>query len=218
MTRLSGISVLILAGTAFIQTANRSSPSGTARVMWEPPAWNLFPVLPKPTVSKEMLAELRVSDLPVRLEETKLDDVATRLGGTIGQTGDAGDFVEWLCFGGTDPGGRWVLWLESGEIDGGMVGSFQWQRLTKGAVLDRRCRMIEGTGVELPVALRFGITEAEILKILGPPTVKQSDSLVYVHQHRESIRGEPYTSTNIVAVLLRGRKVWAIDVSKTTSS
>lgn len=149
-----------------------------------------------------------------------MDEVRTRIGGTMGHRGDAGDYVEWLCFHGTDPKGRWVLWLESGEIDGGTVGSFQWQRLVSGAALDRRCRALREArgGIELPVALRLNMAEAEVLKALGPPTAKRGDRLIYVHEHQESIRSEPYTSENIVAILLRDGVVWEIDVSRTTTS
>jgi hypothetical protein len=186
-------------------------------VIWEPPAWT-FDDLPKATVSKQMLATLRVAGFPVTLEDTKMNDVSSTLGGTIGGKGDAGDFEEWLCFHGTDPNGRWVLWLESGEIDGGSVGGFDWRRLNKIAVLDRRCRVLGGTKVELPIALRLGISEAEVLKTLGLPTVRHSDSLLYVHEHQVSIRGEPYDSQNIVIILLRAGRVWSIKVSKTTTS
>src|SRR5450755_632265 len=123
-----------------------------------------------------------------------MDDVRTHLGGTIGHTGDAAAYQEWLCFHGTDSKGRWVLWLESGEIDGGMVGSFQWQRLAKHAEIDQRCRMLQNAAVELPIALQLGITEKEVLKTLGAPTVRRGDRLIYVHEHDESIRNEPYTS------------------------
>jgi len=73
-------------------------------------------------------------------------------------------------------------------------------------------------GIELPVALRLGIAETEVLKTLGPPTVSHGDRLIYVHEHQESIGGEPYTSENIVAILLRDGMVWAIEASKTTTS
>jgi len=221
MSRFRGMSVLfIVTCAAFTQTANRSISPDDARVAWQPPAWNFLTELPKATVSKEMLVSLQVSNVPIYFEKTKMDDVRTRLGGTIGHTGDAGDYVEWLCFRGTDPKGRWVLWLESGEIDGGMVGSFQWQRLANGIVLDRRCRTLQDTrgGIELPVALRLGMAETEVLNTLGPPTVRRGDRLIYVHEHQESIRGEPYTSENIVAILLHDGMVWAIEVSKTTTS
>jgi hypothetical protein len=167
-----------------------------------------------------MVGAFRVSNFPIEFEETKMEDVRTRLGGTIGHKGDAGEYLEWLCFHGTDSEGRWVLWLESGEIDGGMVGSFRWERLPMNAELDQRCRMLQrkAGGIVLPISLRLGTTEKEVLKTLGTPTVRRGDRLIYVHEHDETIRGEPFTSDNIVEVRLRGGTVCAIEVSKTVSS
>jgi hypothetical protein len=217
MRRFFSRSVLVLVVCAsFVQSANGQSLSGN-QVIWEPPAWT-FDELPKATVSKQMLTKLNVSGFPVALENTKMDDVASTLGGKIGQKGDAGNFEEWLCFHGRDANGRWVLWLESGEIDGGTVGSFHWRRLNKGAVLDRRCQALGEAKVELPIALRLDLTEAEVLKSLGRPTIRHGDSLSYVHEHQESIRSEPYVSVNIVVILIRAGRVWSIEVSKTTTS
>ncbi|MGA9039985.1 MAG: hypothetical protein WB421_05565 [Terriglobales bacterium] len=221
MKRLYGISVLLIVTcAAFTQTADHSLPSGGGHTVWEPPAWNFLTALPNSTVPKEMLATLRVSGLPISLEETRMDDARNHLGGTIGRKGDAGDFLEWLCLHHSDSRGRWVLWLESGEIDGGTVGSFQWQRLDKDGLLDQRCQMLQGagSGIKLPISLQLGMTETEVLKTLGAPTTRHGNRLIYVHEHQESIRGEPFTSTNIVSILLRGGMVWAIDVSKTTTS
>jgi hypothetical protein len=78
--------------------------------------------------------------------------------------------------------------------------------------------MLGETKVELPIALHLGITEAEVLKTLGRPTVRHGNSLGYVHEHQESIRGEPYDSVNIVVILLRAGRVWSIEASKTTTS
>lgn len=173
MCRFSSLSALFFVTCAlFAQTASRSS-SLDAGVIWDPPAWPFLQKSPKPTVSKEMVAALHVSDFPVILEKTKMEDVESTLGGTIGQRGDAGNFDEWLCFYGADSGGRWALWLESGEINGGTVGSFQWRRLNENAVLDGRCRMLGEAKVELQNKLRLGLTEAEALKILGPPKARR---------------------------------------------
>jgi hypothetical protein len=220
MNRFFSIFALFfVASAAFAQTAGRSSSSSVSRVIWEPPTWNFLDgVVPKATVPKEMLATLRVSDLPITLEDTKMEDVRTILGGTFGGRGDAGESDQWLCLNGADSSGRWVLWLESGEIDGGTVGSFQWQRLDQGAKLDRRCRLLGDAKVVLPIALRLATGEAEVLKTLGQPTVRQGDRLIYVHEHQESIRGEPFTSFNIVSILLRAERAWAIEVSKTTTN
>jgi hypothetical protein len=165
-----------------------------------------------------MVAAFRISDLRISLEKTEMQDVASRLGGTLAGKGDAGLSDEWLCFYGNDPDGRWVLWLESGEIDGGTVGRFQWQRLNKNAILDKRGQSLGGAKVELPIPLRLGVTEAEVLKTLGKPSARTADRFIYLHEHQSSIQGEPYTSDNVVAILFRAGRAWAIEVSKTTSS
>lgn len=186
--------------------------------IWEPPEWGFLPDVPNGTVPKEMLSKIFLSGFPITLEHTALRDVASHFNAMIGGKGDAGDSIEWVCLNGPDGVDRWILWLESGEIDGGAVGSFQWQRLDKGVVPDRRCRTIEDGGVNLPNHLRLGLTDSEVLKILGAPTLRQGGRFIYVHEHTESIRGEPYTSENIVAILFRGRLAKAIDVRKLTSS
>src|SRR5579863_9923505 len=161
------LAISFVACVASAQAPGRS-PSPAVPAIWEPPAWTFLREYPKATVSKEMVAKFRVSSFPVSLEETKMEDVRSSLGGTFGRKGDAGDYDEWLCFYGTDhPGDRWVLWLESGEIDGGTVGSFQWHRLNTSAVIDRRCQMLGEAKVEVPIALRLGMGEAEVLKNLG---------------------------------------------------
>src|SRR5437588_153215 len=121
-----------LAPAALPQTAGHSEPHKSITV-WKPPDWN-FPENVKASVPKEMFSSFRVSGYDIRFEETSMESVEKRLGGETGQRGDAGDALEWLCFHGADAAGAWVLWLESGEIDGGFVGSFQWQRLSNSQV------------------------------------------------------------------------------------
>jgi hypothetical protein len=218
MGRIHGaLALFLLACAAFAQTVN---PSGSSRprVIWAPPAWEFLHHDRKATVPKEMLATLRVSDLLVRLEDTQLQDVRSKLGGTIGSEGDGGDFYQWLCFYGADRNSTWALWLESAEIDGGRIGSFRWQRLSRNDVLDKRCQMLREMEVELPVAVGLGIAEADVLKTLGQPTLRSGSELMYEHEHQESISGEPYTSNNTIAIRLRAGRVWAIEVIKTTQS
>ena len=188
------------------------------RVVWEPPNWD-FPQDTKATIPKEMLSNLRVSTVAVTLEETRLDKVVQLLGATAGAKGDAGDSVQWLCFRGTDGGNQWVLWLESGEIDGGSVGSFQWQQLSTDAKGDLRCHVLSGTHpVELAVPLKLGMAEADVLKLLGKPSLRRSERMIYLHEHSESLSGVPYDSTNIIMIRIHEGLVTSIAVSKTTSS
>jgi hypothetical protein len=71
-------------------------------------------------------------------------------------------------------------------------------------------------GIELPIALRLGQTEMQVRKILGKPTVRYGSTLIFCHEHEVTVRKEPFTVSNLVAVALRGGVVWAIQVSKDT--
>lgn len=216
LAALLGLCLLLTVALAFA-TCSSGSPADDGTI-WEPPAWNFLPDLLKATVPHEMLSKIILPGFSINLENTSIRDVASHFNDVIGKRGDAGEFVQWVCLNGGDGAGTWVLWLESGEIEGGMVGSFRWQRLDTGAVLDRRCRKLQEGGVALPNHLRLGLTDSEVLKILGPPTVRRSNRFIYVHEHMESIHGQPYTSLNVVAILFRDRLVQTLDVSKLTSS
>jgi hypothetical protein len=219
MNRFPLMALLLFAPcVAFAQKTNPSNKAGNGRLVWEPPTWADLRATPKATVTKQMLTALRVSNLAVTLEDTKMEDVRTTLGGTIGHMGDAGESLYWLCFDGMDSSGRWVLWLESGEINGGRVGGFQWQRLDEDEMLDPRCRMLLDAKVELPIALGLGAAESKVLKTLGRPTARHGIRLFYEHEHEESFQGEPFTSMNEMAFLLRDTRVWAMEAWKTTTN
>lgn len=202
------VAILITAAAAFAQSD---------RMIWQPPTLDLPDTLPHATVSKEIVTKLRVAKMQVVLEETPLDDVQKNLGGTIGARGDASEALQWLCFHGSDARGRWVLWLESDEMGGGNVDGFAWQRMAERARLDRRCRT-QAVEIELPIKLAIGLTESEVRGTLGTPTAKIRNTLVFDHEHLQTIRNEPFTTSNTVYVELRSGVVWSVQVWKTTSN
>jgi hypothetical protein len=54
--------------------------------------------------------------------------------------------------------------------------------------------------------------------MVGRPTSRSDGTLLYEHEHQESIRGEQCTSLNIVIVIVRHSVVWAIEAHQTTMS
>jgi hypothetical protein len=210
------VALLVLAYAAFAQNV-KQSVSHSHDLVWEPPEWN-YPQELKASVPKEMFSTFGLSGYNIVFEETSIESVQKHVGGKAGKKGDAGDALEWLCFHGADTAGRWVIWLESGEINGGSVGSFQWQRLSNGEVLDARCHALAGNGVSLPLSLRLGAQKAEVLTNLGAPTSSEPERLIYLHEHKSTIRGEPFTISTIVVIDIRNEVVWAIRASKTSSS
>ena len=187
-----------------------------AQELWKPP--NVYGSLPgglKASVTDEIITRLRVGDMTVSLDETPIENVRAKFAATIGSTGDAAESFTWICAQGTDPDGRWALWLAHGE-DGDNVDSFQWRRLFPHEKADGRCPILaqSARGVELPGPIRLGTVRRQVLVVLGRPTVEQENTLVYVHEHPASIHGQNYTSHNSVVILLRQGAVYAIAAHK----
>jgi hypothetical protein len=218
MCRRNRVAIFLILACAVSGQITAESPSSDDTLVWQPPTLQFPETLPPPTVSREMITALRVGGVPVVFEETSMIDVQKRVGGAIGKRGDASDYVEWLCFNGSDVGGRWALWLESSELGGELIDAFALQRLGRSAKSDPRCRFLpEGDGgVDLPIALRLGMTEIQVRQILGRPTLTYHGTLIFFHERKQIIRNEPYTASNIVSIVIREGVVWAIHASKDT--
>jgi hypothetical protein len=187
-------------------------------VVWEPPKWD-FPQDAKATVPKEIVSKLRVSNVVITLEDTRLDKVEQLLGGTAGAKGNAGDSMQWLCFHGTDGAGQWVLWLESKEIDAGYVGSFQWQRLSSDAKIDSpmsRSQRYDRNEARCASETRDG--RSRCVKDSWQAFVAAGEKLIYLHEHEGSVNGVPFDLSNIVVVRVHGGEITSIAASKTKSS
>jgi hypothetical protein len=202
----------------------RSSTAVAAadEIGWAPPV--LFSIagdtVPSPTVPRELITRFRVADMNVVLEETRLSEVQRHFGGEIGKSGDAGDFVQWLCLQGRDAAGRWALWLTSGEIHGGLVGMFEWLRIPERSSMDRRCHPLSRRPrqVRLPISIRLGDNGAHVEALLGVPTLKRGESVLYAHEHERMIRRQPFTTLNQIVVVLRDGAVQAVGVARTTAN
>ena len=70
----------------------------------------------------------------------------------------------------------------------------------------------------MPIRLALGLTEPEVRRIIGSPTAKHRNTLIFDHEHRETIRNEPFIASNTVYVVLRDSVVWTVQVWKTTSN
>ena len=164
-----------------------------------------------------MITFLEVQGMRVRLEHTELEKVRATLGGVIGHRGDAGDFVQWLCYHGTDDRGRYALWIESSEIDGPMVGGFHLRRISSTQKLDSRCQVLAGQP-KLPLKLGLGISEKQVAAQLGRPTTNRKRLLIYEHEHETKGHGQPYTAMNSVGIEIESEAVAAIEVWKSTTN
>lgn len=141
-----------------------------------------------------------------------MEDAQRHLGGVAGHSGDAAEYLQWLCFRGRDAGGPWVLWLQSFEVDGPLIGGFQWEHVPNDAKFDRRCQALPPgvASLRLPLALRPGMTEAEATSVIGKPSLKNGETALYLYEHDLSLHHMPYTADNSVAMVYHRGKLQAI--------
>lgn len=58
-------------------------------------------------------------------------------------------------------------------------------------------------GFEFPIPIRLGMTGNEARNLLGEPTLKYRSTVMFDHAHQETIRNEPFTVSNTVALAVR---------------
>jgi hypothetical protein len=192
--------------------------------VWEPP--NLWPeaAVSEPTGSRDFMRKLRIGSYTVVLEDTPLRDVSSRFGAAIGRRGDAGEGLEWVCLQGHDPQGRWVLWLESGEVHGPTVGGVLLERLATDVHVDDRCTRLQGIPLSLPVPVSLGMSKPAVLHSLGQPTADADETLVYSSCHAINLSTEgrrepqPFDLCSSLLVAFKGGVVHAFQVWRTTTS
>ena len=137
-----------------------------------------------------------------------MQEAQRRLGGVMGSDGSAIG-PAWLCLTGGDSAGPWVLWLTSYDIDGGNVGSFEWERLAAGTRFDARCHTLPAgpATVRLPLPMRLGTARTEVEHLLGKPSASRGQTAFYLYEHALTLGHEPSTADNSVGVVYSDGKV-----------
>lgn len=189
-------------------------------IPWQPYKMQFPSVAPPPTIPKEMVSRLKVANWPITLETTSLADAQRRFGGSLGHSGDAGDFLQWLCLYKRNADDGWVLWLTSGEIDGGSIGGLVWLHMGANQKVDSRCTELsaEQATVTLPIPLKLNMTRDTVEQLLGKPSGSFHETFTYLHEHKGTIKRTPYTWENSIEIVYRRGLVQAIQVDLTISS
>ena len=137
-----------------------------AQALWEPPSigdGRQFPVI---TIPSDLVPALGIDNREIVLDRTPIAEAAQWFNARIGRRGDGSESLGWICIAGRDAEGRWMLWLESGEIHGNAVGAFQLRRIGAAERIDEKC-VGWRAGIRNPAGLRLGMSRADVRRILG---------------------------------------------------
>ena len=212
---------LFTLAAACVCSAQQKAEKGASAVLWEPPVPSWPQHLPQATMKKEPISTFQLAGMPIMFEKTKLEDVRSRFGGTIGTRGDAGDSRAWLCYQGSNGDRHWIVWLTSGEIEGHTsINGVEWETLSADESTDSRCSTLpkDSGGIQLPLAIYPGMTGQEARQVLGQPTMTRNNVLIFSYERRKSMFRPKFTVQNLMAVALRDDIVQEIDVERTTTN
>jgi hypothetical protein len=198
-----------------------------SKSIWEPPNLGVQSMAETehPSGVQDLVSKIAIGSFNVVLEKTSLEHVGTHFSASIGHSGDAGESLEWVCLHGQDRLGQWILWIESGEIDGPAVGGFLLMRRSANNRLDNRCKPVDDGSISLPISLSLGMSRAQVVAALGPPTSQSGSHLFYYHHRvvKENPKAggaaEPSDLSNTLFIRLNSKnEVDAFQVWRTTTS
>jgi hypothetical protein len=201
----------IFAALICISVSASAQQASTSKPLWEPVTLVLDDDDPTPpTLTREMIPSIRIGQVNVRFDETPFGVVERRFGLTRGQSGDAGDFLQWVCLSGSDARGNWILWLQGGEVNGNEVGGFVLHRVESRRAVDTRCRRTT-EAIVIPTGLWLGMSAQAVSGILGTPgrTKGAVSRWAFEHESRDQFTTNVWISMDFV-----GGFVTTIDVSK----
>ncbi len=189
--------------TRLVPHVSTDSAQGT----WIPPHFPGEGINVPATVSQDWMMTLQIGAQHIVFEKTPLDSLQLRLRtGPMGQAGDAAAFLQWLCFTGATGQGRWVLWLEAGEMDAGAVGTFHTVSVPPDAQVDHRCTQIQPADtLVLPRGLSVGLEDSTVYRLLGPPSGAVADTSIYSFERAPPAKDA--VRTRVVLVTHAGRVV-----------
>ncbi|MGL9622145.1 hypothetical protein QRQ56_29595 [Bradyrhizobium sp. U531] len=136
-----------------------------------------------PTVKKRLATRFSLGAFTGRFEETPLGAVRETVGGgTIQHRGDAGDSVYWLCY----RRAQHRLWvMSSGEMGGPdhRVTEIVEELTENDTETPADCGIIPEKFAPLVIdgKLHLGMSRAEVVTALGPPSTSETAQMVYSH-------------------------------------
>jgi hypothetical protein len=183
----------------------------------------LFPlnVSPPATMKRPPVTSIKFGDLNIQLESTKLNDVLKTINaGEIRHHGDASESVHWLCYSISNVANPVRIWIMSGEIDGGYVGSIVARHVSAEDKATQTCPELPDAfqPVKLDRKIWIQTNESEIKKSLGKPSLIINDWMHYNSERKRIIRGAEFFELGSVSLRFINGQVVELWVSKTTSN
>jgi len=170
-----------------------------------------------PTVVKRMARSFSLGAFAGRFEETPLGAVREAVGeGTIQHQGDAGESIYWLCYRRAQQR-FWVV--SSGEMGGPdhLVTEIVEELTENDTETSADCAIIPEKFAPLVFdgKLHLGMSRAEVIAALGPPSKSEAAQVVYSHEGKLA---DGFDETAWLILRFREDKLVSMRGGKTTTN
>ena len=178
----------------------------------EPPGYPAALLEAQPTLAKPAARSVSLGGYLVQLESTSLGLLARAAGAPLTREREGEDVHDWICMAAKEGGKPLRVWAHSSAADG-PVSSMQ---IEAGGTPDKRCPDLPANmqPVSLGEGLKLGLTRAEVIKRLGPPSREHDGWLMYMADRplppAPTAAGQPprpRAELSIVALHLTGGRV-----------
>jgi hypothetical protein len=178
----------------------------------EPPGYPAALLEAQPTLAQPAARSASLGGYLVQLESTSLGLLARAAGAPLTREREGADVHDWICMAAKEGGKPVRVWAHSSAADGPVSGV----QIESGGTPDKRCPELPATmqPVSLGEGLKLGLTRAEVIKRLGPPSRERDGWLMYVADRSlppaPAAAGKPprpRAELSIVALHLTGGRV-----------
>lgn len=144
----------------------------------EPPGYPAALLETQPTLAKPAARSASLGGYLVQLESTSLGLLARAAGAPLTREREGEEVHDWICMAAKEGAKPLRVWAHSSAADG-PVSSVQ---IEAGGTPDPRCPELPANmqPVSLGEGLKLGLTRAEVIKRLGPPSREDGGWLMYV--------------------------------------
>jgi hypothetical protein len=172
-----------------------------------------------PTFNHALVSKLRLGNLTIVLETTKLTDLARRFPQShIYHRGDAAGSLTWACYTIDRASGSLHVWLDSGEIEGGnSISGAVVSTADAAPRVDCPKIAVDGESMGLDNGLWLGATKSSVLSRLGKPSRVYQTTLSYYFDAPTADKSKNCSTDGDIDFEIQDGRVYRIWANRFTS-
>lgn len=208
---------LMMTCLLFVSLLNASEGVDADRNL--PPIFPLT-VAPAATFKKPPVKSISMGNIVVQLEVTTLNDILSKIGtGKIQHRGDAAESVHWICYFIPSSASNARIWLMSGEIHGGTVGSIAVRLLSSDDTATPSCPTLPMKYSPIQFEQNIGLEskESDLRRTFGKPSLVANDWIHFDSEQEVMLNSKQFTELGSLSARMINDRIVELWVAKTTS-